>query len=289
MCYKSFDKDYDKNNANLHKIDLYRAFLTHCFITQDNKHIIIINKGIGYNVYNIQSDKWISGQTMSLSYSHSRSLLIDDRILIVSEAQHIILYDISDIRKPVKITSHILGIKVKINDGDYNDVPSFRDCHYIGHGICLIDYNSELNNKNGNRKYNFTIVLCGGGFRDIPFLKSFVELEISLSLNKFVDVVNTLWNSVPRYGVKINEKHISCQNIIVDEKKHLEILATKPFGYFGLQCVQTHTQDGNETFLIIIGYDKRFNKTNDFFNEKSIVLFNYTKKTMQCKANVCVI
>ena len=111
------------------------------FITRDNKHIVVFNNVIGYNVYDMINDEWLftddftnyvptGGSCCKISFETFkdgvRSLFLNDEMIIVSEANCLSFYYIPT--KDFKSLSLIYQHRLKTQNLDY--------CY---HGMCCIE------------------------------------------------------------------------------------------------------------------------------------------------------
>ena len=137
ITFKSFIKDHHKTNANLREIGLEReAICTHCFMTRNNEYIIVFKLNVLYNVYDMKKDIWvlpIGTCKFNFDGDHSRSILLDDKIIIISTGREIYFYSIAnDISNPVMITTYTMELK-----------NSSEETKYSNHGMCLYEYTKE--------------------------------------------------------------------------------------------------------------------------------------------------
>ena len=190
ITFKSFEKDYNKPNASISKIypDNDGLFLNaadvHTFITKDNKYIIMFHVTKGYNVYDIENDKWLlkSNNTNIRAFdSQCQSLLINDELLILSDSYVLFFYLISNSNRSRKETNHFLSPKLLtqrvVFDMSYD---------YDEHGICLIDCVKNVMEKNDT--YLLKILIFGGF--EIDFDKSFHLVNIKIDLNLYFSQYN---------------------------------------------------------------------------------------------------
>ena len=65
------------------------------FITRDNKYMIVIHRKAGYNVYDMEQDKWVvQDKNMILESDFVRCLFINDEIIVVSHFDKLSFYNI---------------------------------------------------------------------------------------------------------------------------------------------------------------------------------------------------
>ena len=162
---KSFAKDYGKENGDLSKMDMSitNGRELHAFITRHNRFLIIIAPSNGpwclYNVYDIKNDKWLLRSSSSAIKIHSkdgtRSVLINDKILIISEDYWISIYNLNNNNKSGLQTNH------SNNNNDNNDEILYpggkvmnpliitKYCFSVmqsaeNHGMLVTDYSSYI-------------------------------------------------------------------------------------------------------------------------------------------------
>ena len=169
--YKSFKCDYNKKFTNLKCIGLDNAMYTHSYLVQNNKYIVVFKKNQCYNVYDLENDIWLlkkGEKKLKHVYHHgSRSVLINDEILLISQHNQLQFYFIGNhhVTNPILIEKYTL----KTNN-----------VSFIQHGMCLIDLIKQESSQNQSyQTYTFKIFLFGGYNND--FLKSFLCLDVLLS------------------------------------------------------------------------------------------------------------
>ena len=193
LVYTSFATKYNASNARIK----HNAKWTHSYLVNDSKYLIVFDRYIGYNVYDIMNDNWLLGSnntTISYTDHGARSLLLNEEILMVSCSDVLDFYYIGNdhITKPIEIGSQELQATFGID--------------YLFHGMCCIDFKIEYQSTNGNsnsnsnsedqdenkiensdietidRNFVCTIFLfgCSQNLDDAKFLDSFLKLKIRI-------------------------------------------------------------------------------------------------------------
>lgn len=262
FTFKSFLKTYNKPNATLTKIaKAPNAICAHCFLTNDNNFIIIFNPGVMYNVYDMRKDTWLlSNETSKFEFGsdHSRGLLIDDKIIVISVGKYLHFYSIvDDISDPIEIDTFEMASKMQ------EPTPKYRN-----HGMCLIEYKKDITTTKKEKEekeacayvvyvYRFKLLLFGGqsgSFRD-----TLVIVDVCLSLS-CID------------GEKSDMKLTKITGSPMVVKSVDESLTFYSFGY---ECILNSKY---EAIIVMIG---------GFGNEKCVSLFNVATKQLIHKAHVC--
>ena len=277
--YKSFKTHYNKKYANLKHIGLSNAShnyrYIHSYLVRNNKYIIVFTSDIRYNVYDIENDKWLLNQAEKKLEKHnqsfSRSILINDEIIIVSEEKQLYFYFIGNdhIIDPILIHTYQLE----------TDGVAFNN-----HGMVVIDFklikpkqklnkqNDNNNNHINNYKYKLKILLFGG-YTNKDILSSFLFLDVLLSYD---DDVNDKVENSCNIILSIDENLIDYNLIKLinfDEKKRL-----KQWYNFSCQCF---FNDKNEAVIVTIGGNYVFrqiylyNCVTHELTRKDKVLFMY--------------
>lgn len=146
----SLNEYHNNTKADLKFFGAKDSTHIHSFMTDDGSNIIVMKRELGYNVYNIKSDRWLLNENTlidGLPYSWDRFLFLGTQLLIVSSKTHIIIFDLSNILTPQKIYEYEIEseIEVILQENDYDIVERQG---YVEHGMCLINYNC---NQKGTR------------------------------------------------------------------------------------------------------------------------------------------
>ena len=249
-------------NANIKRIKLKTARYSHSYITQNNKYIIVFRNDVGYNIFDISQDKWlkIEGNCKTvighyITDYHSRSIFINDELLIFSFKNNIFIF---------RLSFNNIGLTVVKLVAKYY---SNKMTNYNHHGFCCVEWNIRENVILDEKDvktwtlYDLKLLLFGGD--SIPFGKSIVQLNISLEI-PFVNS-NQLRNDHIAFGdkecnIKVIERHI-----IKDDMKYSDngskylyngSLKHAKLCNFGYECAKN---DNNESVVIIIGGNKIYN------------------------------
>ena len=153
------------------------------FITRDNKHIIVFNDRIGYNVYDMINDEWLFTDDFSRyvptdgscckirfdTFTDSvRSLFLNDEMIIVSEGNCLSFYYIptKDFKSLALVDQHQLK------------TPNLG---YLYHGMCCIELKHIIDKKIEMNHFSMKILLLGGS-RNINFFQSLLIVQVSISM-----------------------------------------------------------------------------------------------------------
>ena len=234
--YKSFENDYKKKYANLKNIGLhFGPARTHSYSVQNNKYIVVFYENTCYNVYDMKNDKWLinSGEKMlsKNNSSGSRSVLINDEIIIISWQQSLYFYFIGNdhIIDPILMNEYKLKTK---------------DILFWNHGMCIIDFIKQESLKDElYQTYKLKIVLFGGTWNK-NILSSFLYLDILLSYVSNDKSKNKIIN------LSIDEKLIDENKIRLRNINHEEIKNAPKWYDFGFECILNVK---NEPIIVIIG------------------------------------
>ena len=136
-------------------------------LTTDENFVIIFHKRTGYNVYDICKDCWLFKKSETIITHNdfdvaTQSMLIDDKIIILSHFQTIDVYFLKNLQTlPILIRSYKIG--------SYN--------YYFGfHGMCCIDIQKIFN----NNAYDHDASLTLTGLIDDKDEKKIYESDIDI-------------------------------------------------------------------------------------------------------------
>ena len=238
--YKLFKNECNKKFANLKHAGIHTAQCTHSYLVQNNKYLVVLQSNKHYNVYDMENDKWLLKQReKELKHSLSRSALINDEIIIISQGNELQFYFIGDHHITDPILMHKYTLKTK-------------DISFMFHGMCIIDFIKQTSPKNELYKtYKLKIILFGGSANK-NFLSSFLYLNILLSYKDFSFV-----------NLSIDENLIGRNKI---KLTNMNWNQAKENGWFcfGFECI---LNDKNEPLIIIIGHDgESMSKNIHLFN-----------------------
>ena len=271
--YKSFAIDYGKKYADVTFGGLDDAQFTHSYLIRNNKYFIVFRHDLHYNVYDMENDKWLLNQnekTLSKNDSlDSRSVLINDEIIIISTKHQLCFYFIGGdhITDPILIKQYQLTRR-------YGFVSFER------HGMCIIDFidiNKSISNAGDDYinddelfqkyKYKIKIVLFGGCNEYI--LSSFLFLDITLSCS--IIQPTRLKLSIDDNWLGKNE--ITLNNIDTNKVKE------QVWHDFGYDCL---FNSKNEAIIVIIGGSSGKVADTGCKMEKDIHLFNCKTYQLTC-------
>ena len=306
LQFNSFLLHYGKANASLTKIGFDFGTYSHSFITQDSKYIITFENTFGYNVYDINNDSWLlknNSNCYNIGYNNSdgsRSLLIDDKIIVLSYSDSVDFYYLKTLINPIKIGSCTLKTKQERYSPFGNIIDATMT--FSRHGICLtkyskskskskstnIDININNNNNNINENdndkccnflYKFDLVLFGG-YQNKSFGASFLNLNIILDTKKMIQ------------RERKAESKSKSKRKLIDEKDYLQIneeiinYSTKSFVMWrrGLSSMgfESFKNSRNETIVMILG-GQGLSQTY----QKCLVLVNTVTWEITRIQNVC--
>ena len=256
ITFKSFEKDYNKPNASISTTyaDNDRFFLNaadvHTFITKDNKYIIMFHGTKGYNIYDIENDKWLleSNNTSINTYNlQCQSLLINDEILILSVSHILFFYSISN--SIAKERNHFLNPKLLKSLDVFDYIHDYNE-----HGICLLDcvYMEK------NEKYLLKILVFGGF--DIDFEKSFCLVDIKIDLKLYFSQHNNHSNDIDTNISTTDSKWLTIKQTLHDitfisgknKANYNYKLKSKKLRLHSFGC-QTILNSNDEKIILIIG------------------------------------
>ena len=206
-----------------------------------------------------QDDKY-KMQGIVYAEDFSRSLMINDEIIIISEAKRIFFY--------------YIGLKHKLEGDNCLIYPKCfglydiltKECDYRGHGMCLIEYEYNYDKHKNKCDYRFKLILFGSDVYNCstPFIETIVQFDVKISINlKSVDEKKMIIFECNENKIKC--KDIECYNFTVNEELQ----------FFGYECVLNHK---NQPIIMIIG-------GNDY--EESISFYNVKKQKITKKDDVC--
>ena len=284
--YKSFEKDYKNNFANLAyaSVDIDHAQFTDSYLVQNNRYLVVFYLNYYYNVYDMENDKWLlKPDEKHLEMNHvqgtSQSVLINDEIIILSCYKDINFYFIGGdfITNPILLRSY----KLKTNEITLH-----------GHGMCVIDFkkikdgNAKAKAKSKakteakaaninelNQTYKIKIVVFAG---DNNNSSTFVYLDILLSYNG-INVANLSITETIKLRNTATDMDDNNDNDVDDH----DTLAKK-WEFFGFLNVLNCKQ---EPIVITVGGWKT---KRGIELKRSIHLFNCVTKELIFHQNVCL-
>lgn len=310
--FESVNNKYNKKNADLSKIGLENARYLQSCTTSDNKFIIVFGRQVNsvdndiYNVYDLKNDKWLIDVSKmndicvkvdfeAFAWNDGfRSILLFDRLLILSRDNDLMFYDLGDdLTTPTKVGEYIF--KTVTEDYDYRD-----------HGFSLIKFEKKNNNHINNGKeynvYNVVFALYGGHGAIPLFFESF--LQVSMDINVYVsnDDDDDNINNSKFQVLNFEDKHIDFMNDhkgnikwkaiknknVIDLKSKLRGLGAHDYFGFESFCVKNYKTNKNESVIIMIGgqgvrYDEKYQHFYDLNMEESmlIIKFNFDLNQIQ--------
>lgn len=269
LSYKSFIKDYNKPNATLTKVGMEdKTFKMNCFLSKDNKYLVIFSKECYYNVYDMVNDKWLLNKSFRINFGPSWNdmdnfyyddsddtpkLMINDELFVVFKWQALHFYSImQDIRHPIFIDT----FKMESIDGcprnTYKmDTPRMH-CTSFG----------KENISRNKIRYNFELVLFVYDFH-------FVVLKFNICLE-----LNNVKTDKEEWKLDVEQKKI---DIAASQLENIEFesdIDSKRVYDFNSHIIHNVRK---EAIMAIIG------GTN---NDQSIILLNIITKKIEHFNNV---
>ena len=252
LSFKSFTKDYKRRNADLEMCGLSKEKIVNSFITKDNKYIVILPSSGSYNIYDMEKDKWLNDGNDIESFSHqSKSLMIDDRILVISANDYLRFYLLNDKMIFELIQEYIIRDIIK-NESKYQ---------YCSHGMCCIESNcikklqANINIKEKEKEkeersaiysmeYEFKLMLFGGYVHCVSLCDTFVQFDVSITLSSTtvegdkIDKDNTMFKVGER---SLNGNKMTLVNMVLESRLY----------DFSTFIISKH--DGNPVIVMIGG------------------------------------
>ena len=270
ITYKSFARDYDKLNANLSHIGLDSGECVHCFFTKDNRNIIVFDCDCTYNVYNIIKDKWLCDENNeNIEYNDnncgSRSLLINDEIIVISHLDRIYFYSIiTDIKNPILIK------KYTIQTRNYNGTRM----KYHQHGMCCINFNKYTKStRTTTTTRSRTSTKNTNNMRNMTNTCKIREFEKQL-----VKKITTRLNSTGRSYLTSNSNILSsCDHNHIDSIDNSDPIEEKEFEtQTKIQNKKKEEKEMEKEKIEIENKDDCYAETNTEFISCQIILFGGT-------------
>lgn len=286
---------YGKKHADLKCIGLICAQHLHSFIipkqkqdnanSNSNEYILVIGDGV-YNIYDLMNDKWLIDESnmqniynkihQTLKNSNDarnhrspdsrnyRSLLIKNRLLLISWSNELYFYDLINLIKPVFLKKYTMVTQ-------YDGKQTF---HYQNHGMCLLSFDHDLMNNDHDKKddddknkeydhdysCSVKILLFGTTFGIYPrlfFLKTFNQFTFTLSINSGDESKNKntkiLIDSICDENIKIDletENEEWNENISYRDLGSMGGISQTTVESFGYQCFYNSKK---EAILFVIG------------------------------------
>ena len=261
ISYKSFETDYKKAFANLQCMELDRARWTHSYLVKNNKYLVVFAWNDRYNVYDMKNDQWLlnhGDKYLSKNAScNSRSVLINDEILIISIFDNIFFYFIGNdhITDPILIYEYTLKTPL---------------VSFLFHGMSVINFIKQESSKNELYPTYKLKILLFGGYRNKDFLSSFLYLDILLSYISNQEKYQLGCLSIDELLIDKNE--IKLINMIKKKEKR--------WCNFGFECF---LNDKNEATIVIIGGNDTTMRNIHLFN---CVTYELTRK-QTVESNLC--
>ena len=275
MHYKSFENDYNKKFAHLKYSSLWQGdYLSHSYLIENNKYLVVFKDNDYYDVYDMDKDKWLVDHKCPLGEKvgfKSRSIMINDEIIIASgdDLCGLRFYYMGNkhITNPITIYSHYLQTPLL----------------FAQHGMCVIAFKKLDTNlkKSKNLKnellktFELKIILFGGSWND-PILSSFLILDILIDCD-----YSKNWQSFPDVDISIDETLIDWNKIKLTNMGFSYTLRKsiiwKNFGY---ECI---FNDKNEAIIIVIGGFGKWRQDIHLFNCVTYELASKQKVKLQYK------
>ena len=271
--FKSFEKDLDDKNANLSKMGINRKYggqLACSHLTNDERHIVVLDRSVGYNVYDMANDKWLlstNNKAIINSTGFARSLLIDDEIFVVSERNCVYFYSI----KNEKLKCPQLIKKYQFSD---------KRLSYFAHGMCCIGGTCSYDQDKKCNYKQWKILLFGNstGEIQISFFESFLLLNVEMDVDNNMMRIKRIEEELINFEMDNKSKWINIdpQHEIFDN-----------FLDFGYECI---INSKGEAVIIIIGgrHLYIYPAAGDYaYYDRSIIQCNLNTRQVKRKANVC--
>ena len=226
--YESLSTDYNKKFANLEHIGYDNVQGIHSYLIRNNKYLVVFDENYCYNVYDMSNDKWLldaGDKYLSASeWTYSRSVLINDDIIIISQFKQLYFYFIGNnhIVDPILIRKY----KLKTHKVSFNS-----------HAMCIIDFTIE---KHG--QYKLKIMLFGGRQNE-KALSSFLILDISLSY------YHEKFHAFKLKSLSIKENLVNKKKIQFKNMAKTGLYMNSWFS-FGFECI---LNSKNEPIVVMIG------------------------------------
>ena len=284
-----------KNGSGLEDIDINLAeigcrygFNVISFITTKSNKLVVIQPFNGiYNVYDLETRKWLLHTNTNDNSNNSsgiqgiqgikgfihklnifnfqdigqRYLFINDNLLIISFKRELHFYDLTNISKPKEIQK--FAIK--------SVIPNQKNIGYINHGMCLISFRENTAIANKQKTY-FISVLLFGGKGNAPFESTFIRLDITVVIQ---DTDTDTDRGRKMVINKILESKIHKMDLFHLSKNLLQLY------HFSCHCVENKK---NERIVLIIGgFCDNSYETGD-----SIFLYNVDKNIIVEKNKVAL-
>ena len=292
--FKSFE-EYGKLNATLEKWVDYSndAFIKtsefQSFITRDNRYIITYNNIKGYNVYDIENDKWLLQKDYAMKFANIlkwdgyddgiASVFINDEIIITSDS--IFLYFHYIPTRDLKYLIEIKQYKLKTQELDYSY-----------HGMCCIQLNCDKDETKKINQFSIKLLIVGGS-KNTWFLQSFLIVDVLITV--------PFYRIKPKYSIDFNPNDFKFDkyNINVKVTKETKMDGAKMtenekennllnYGFswkqFGCICL-TPIRNSLEPIVLLIGGDT----THYSKGSNSIILLDIMTSQMKIIENVCKI
>ena len=218
--------------------------------TSNNGHwcIITITRHSGYSCYDCETDEWTTANSKDITLTNDNicALLISNKLLIITQKDEMILYDLTNLNKPRRIFSDELE-EPQCWEEDDEEWPG-----YVSHGMCLVSFNQ-------NSEIKFVLF---GGMRHDPFFKSMLEVSVQFRNENFLDNLNMMNEDNFKNWAKIVQ--IQIEDVKCD-KDAAHIVKRKDVWQFGYDLVID--KKTNEKIIVIIGGEN---------NKSHIVMWNYS-------------
>ena len=266
----------NKKFANLESMGLDSESFAQSYLVRNNKYIVVFFKDRHYNVYDIENDKWLlrsyeKGLFLNNTY-HSRSVMINDQILIISKSNQLYFYSVAYDHLTNPTLLHEYELKTK-------------NVFFERHGMCCIDYKQE---KSAKKLSYYVKILLFGGYQNKDVLSSFVLCDIVLSSDPdSLSLDDNDW-----HDQMICEK-ISIKEQLIDKNlfklKNVNIEKHEKWKWmdFGYKCL---VNSKNETVIMIVGDYRQLEKSvythvQDTWKD-NIILYNCVTHEIICKSEV---
>ena len=191
---KSFYKDYNKKNANLNQFRAGYPSNIFSLLTKDNKYIIVFRWDFGYNVYDIDNDKWLLAKcdrTIDYAKMNARIEFIKDEIIMITCQKEVYFYSVANLKAPKKIKFCFISKNIRTN--------------YVSHGLSCIDFKSIVDKSDHDENinssiYNLSFVMFAS-YNEVMFT-SFIKFDVSISVKTRLSNININdGNNVKEYKI----------------------------------------------------------------------------------------
>ena len=239
-----------------------------------NRYIITMTRLNGYSCYDCVNDEWIvkdDTENLQLTTDNGQCLLIDEKLLIVSEKRELFFYDLNDLKQPRLIDKKTLSIKTSTSASASTSDSEWDG--YVGHGMCLLKVTKERDNW-------LIALLLFGGKSNVVFTESFLRVTVNVDLFQQVHEHN---NHNHDSNTLFGDIRISSSKSIEISNMHDNIGYLKNDYLYRFSFVllkNKNISDGDRIIVIIGGGGGSAISSSQDKNVGNILIFNYDKKQL---------